>query len=139
MIEEQTIRLTFYDGFDGPCIMLFGPMTTDLEPLRDCFRRLSVGEGPFDLEKMPFIHPGSNVRVRLQVSGSTGRYISRGIARQSATPHSFWWSHTVEEWDDLYELLDGFKGPGHQYLARYPEEDAVVVVSKGEHGDEMLR
>ena len=42
---------------------------------------------------------------------------------------------------DLAELIDGLiKCPtaGHQYLTRYPDEDAIAVVSKGEYGDEML-
>jgi hypothetical protein len=42
----------------------------------------------------------------------------------------------------LAELLDGMiqsKKPGHQYLTRFPDEDAIVVVSKGEYSDEMLK
>ena len=46
-----------------------------------------------------------------------------------------------EGWDYLAALLESLvksPTPGHQYLTSYPNEDAIVVVSKGEYGDELL-
>lgn len=52
------------------------------------------------------------------------------------------WTHAAEGWDYLDALVDGLVKdtvPGHQYLTRYPDEDAIVVFSKGEYSDDVLR
>ncbi len=57
------------------------------------------------------------------------RQVSSGQGRK------FEWKRTSEGWDYMAHLLDGLvgnSGPGHHYLTRYPGEDAIVVVSKGD-------
>lgn len=64
-----------------------------------------------------------------------------GIRRLPLHERSFTWSRTFQGWDYLAKLLDGLiesNCEGHQYLTRYPDEDAVVVVSKGEYSDSVM-
>jgi len=67
----------------------------------------------------------------------------QGVRRRpSDVSPVFEWLRTQEGWDYLAELIDGLvkdTSPGHQYLSAYPSEDAIVVVSKGEYGDEVLQ
>ena len=39
---------------------------------------------------------------------------------------------------ELVDELARSPGPGHQYLTTHPGDDAIVVVSKGEYGDDVL-
>jgi hypothetical protein len=61
--------------------------------------------------------------------------------KPSSLDQEFEWQRTAEGWDYLAELIDGLvksPTPGHQYLSAYPSEEAIVVVSKGEYGEEVL-
>jgi hypothetical protein len=139
------LRLAYYDASDGPRIMLFGPLEVDLLSLQQLFRRLAAGEGPFDLHALPFVEAFGGVRLTLQSSGpmfASGRGKPQGIRLTSSESPEFQWRRTAEGWDYLAELIDGIVkngGSGHQYLTAYPNEDAIVVVSKGEYSDEVLQ
>jgi hypothetical protein len=120
-------------------------MDADFGSLRELFQRLGRGEGPFDLERLDFIRP-----FHVSVSArSTGPFFGerqgtpQGIRRNSESPGvAFEWQRTADGWQYLAALIEpivvGFS-PGHQYLTSYPREDVIVVVSKGEYGDDVLR
>lgn len=144
VIDPKKIRLALYTSPDAPRVMLFGPMEADLASLKACFVGLSKREAELDLHSLPFIH-AVNVGLRLRSLGplfySKSRDGRQGLRRHLHDPHTFTWSRTNEGWDYLAELLDGLiksQSAGHQYLTRYPDEDAIVVVSKGEYGDDVL-
>jgi hypothetical protein len=90
--------------------------------------------------------PGQSIGIRIGIY--TGAMFQRwegkpqGVRRRpSDVVPAFEWLRTEEGWDYLAELIDDLvksTSPGHQYLSAYPREDAIVVVSKGEYGDEVL-
>ena len=144
MIDSNKVRLAYWASADGPRVMMFGPMQTDLESLRECFLELSKGESEMTLDSLPFIH-SVGVRLRLRSLGELFRAkegdARQGLRRQSSDDESFVWSRTNEGWEYLAELLDGLiqsQKPGHQYMTRFPDEEAIIVVSKGEYADDVL-
>lgn len=128
--------------------MLFGPMLVDLKSLQECFYQLGEGEGAFEFDLLPTVYNSGEVRLRLQSLGESFKVSGvthdarQGIRRIQGDQPSFTWTRTNEGWNYLAELLEDLVNsdePGHQYLTRYPDEDAIVVVSKGEYGDDVLR
>jgi hypothetical protein len=141
----KKIRMSFLDASDGPRIMLFGPMDVDLGSLQELFRELSQKRSHVQLEEQQFIVPFGGIRVLAKCSGAmiNGKKEGsrQGIFRTSKNQGEFEWTRSAEGWDYLAELIDGLiqgKTAGHQYLTRYPDEDVIVVVSKGEYSDEVL-
>lgn len=142
---DCNLNLAFYDASDGPRIMLFGPLNGCFEKLQELFRTLSQCSGPVQIHRLPFITVYGDLRLIASCSGSMFKPGGKiqGL-RKEPSPHGqeFHWRRTAEGWDYLAELIDGLvrsSTPGHQYLSAYPKEDAIVVVSKGEYGDEVLQ
>jgi hypothetical protein len=141
------LRLTFYDASDGPRIVLFGPADADFQSLQRLFVRLSqTPEMTCELADQPFIAAFGGTKVLLVCSGPMfphKRSGGQGIRRvESVTLPVFEWRRSAEAWDYLAELIDPIvkeSTPGHHYLTRYPGEDAIVVLSKGEYGDNILQ
>ena len=145
MIGSKLLRLAFYDAPDGPRIMLFGPKEVDIGALRGCFRRLSLGEGPLQLHLQPFVFAAGNIQIGMYSTGGLFKnktpVSQQGIRRTQDESCSYTWTRTNEGWDYLAELIDSLTklgSTGHQYLTRYPDEDAIVVVSKGEYADDVI-
>lgn len=143
--SDARIRLSFFDASDGPRIVFFGPLDVDLAALQQCFRRLSQEGGQIQLDKEQFVLPFGGIQVLAKCSGAVikGRNEGKqqGIFRRPGLPFCFDWTRSADGWDYLAELIDGLvqsKTAGHQYLTRYPGEDAIVVVSKGEYSDDVL-
>jgi hypothetical protein len=141
----KKIRMSFLEASDGPRIMLFGPLDVDLGSLQQTFRKLSQECSYLQLEEQQFIVPFGGIRVLAKCSGAmiNGKKEGnrQGILRRSTNPVEFEWTRSAEGWDYLAELIDGLiqsKTAGHQYLTRYPDENVIVVVSKGEYSDEVL-
>lgn len=143
MLDPSLIRMAFYEGSDGPRLMLFGPCEAAFVSLQKCFRQLAqCGEGQsIDLERLPCIHGVDGLNVRLTSCGPMLDSLAadQGIRRKSGT--SFEWKRTKAGWQQLGDLIEGLLNsdtPCHQYLSMYPNEDAIVVVSKGEYTDDVL-
>lgn len=140
----RKIRMACYPGSDGPRIMLFGPADVDFRPLQDLFRALSKNEGPFEMHNLDFIAAFSGTRIVAACSGS--RYKDsfgkpQGIWRAGDSENEYVWQKTAEGWDYLAELIEPLvcgSRSGHQYLSSYPSENAIIVLSRGEYGDEVL-
>jgi hypothetical protein len=141
----KKIRMACYLGSDGPRIMLFGPADVDFRPLQEVFQALSQIKGPFEIDKLDFIVPFGGTRIVASCSGSMfkGPFGKpQGIQRAGGSENAFVWQKTAEGWDYLAELiapLVSCSSSGHQYLSSYPSEDAIVVLSRGEYGDEVLQ
>jgi len=141
------LRLTFYDASDGPRLVLFGPLNADFESIQRLFMKLSQTPGmTCELADQSFIAAFGGTKVRLSCSGPMfphKRSGGQGIRRvEPATLPIFEWQRSAEAWDYLAELIDPIvkeSTPGHQYLTRFPGEDAIVVLSKGEYGDDILQ
>ena len=143
MINKKIIRLSYYDSKDGPRLVIFGPMEIELFRLRKCFSELSGGEKTFDLDSLEFVH-SAGVTLRLQSLGDQTKIVDGaplGLQRILSTNQSFVWRLRNKGWKYLGELIDGLiesKVAGHQYLTHFPDDDAIVVVSKGEYADNVL-
>lgn len=142
----SSLRLAFYLGSDGPRLMIFGPLDADFGQLQDLFRRMSRSPGAsYALHEEPFITAFGGVRVTLVSTGPVATqtpHLHAGLSaiRTGDTP-SFEWHTTAAGWDHLAELVGGLIACTkrcHQYLTRYPLEDAIVVLSKGEYGDDVI-
>lgn len=139
------LRLAYYDASDGPRIMLFGPMDADILALQNFFYWLSQGEKSTRLDEQPFIVTFGDVEITSTCTGTTVQECTdgkaQGLRRIEHDRSHFEWCRTSEDWDYLAELIDGMadnRNACHQYLTRYPDEDAIVVVSKGEYSDEIM-
>ena len=130
MIPQENIRLGFYTSHDGPRLLLFGPIVVDFRPLQDTFRQLSQNEQCIQLEAQPFV---SSTKVALTlISIATQR--SGLLPRLSQDDWKFTWSGQLDEWDILADLVDSTvqaKHACHQYLTSCPDDDAIVVISRG--------
>jgi hypothetical protein len=140
------LNLAFYDASDGPRIMIFGPVAGCFDKLQELFRTLSKGGKPIEIHRLPFIRAFGDLRLVASCSGSIFKQPEgkiQGLRRKpSQVGQEFEWKRTAEGWDYLAELIDDLvrtSTPGHQYLSAYPKEDAIVVVSKGEYGDDILK
>lgn len=140
------IRMCFVNASDGPRIMLFGPIDVNLFALQECFRELRKRGGEIRLEKQRFLVSFGGVEVVARCSGSLAGTKELGtqgrLVQNTKNAVHFEWTRSAEGWDYLAELMDGLiqsKTPGHQYLTDYPKDDAIVVVSKGEYSDDLLR
>lgn len=128
--------------------MLFGPLEVDLISLQTCFYGLAKDGGidSIQLDQLPWIHTADGVKVRLLSCDLKDEFVKRnsafGIRKIDTCSNSYLWKQTKEEWQFLGNLIQGlldFKKPCHQYLSSYPSDDAIVVVSKGEYTDEVLK
>lgn len=143
----RKIRLAYYEAGDGPRLMLFGPLDVDLPNLQTLFRQLSSTPGKsVQLEEQSFVVAFHGVRLALSCSGSMlerPRDAHAGLRRATGQVEPvFEWVRTAEGWDYLAELVEGLieaEKPGHQYMTSYPDADAIVVVSKGEYDDAVVR
>ena len=142
----RKLRLALYEASDGPRVMIFGPLDADFSSLQKLFVQLSQKPGmSCKLEEEPFVATFGGVSVSMSCSGPMFSEINsaaHGLRRnQQESDPVFKWQRSAEGWDYLAELIHvlatGTNG-GHQYLTSYPSEDAIVVVSKGEYGDEVL-
>jgi hypothetical protein len=144
--SQYRIKMAYYPGSDGPRIMLFGPNETDFTMLQAIFRELTQKGGPYEFHTLPFIETFGGIQLTARCAGSMfdfTRSTALGLRRSgSDLEPRFEWIRTSEGWDYFAELINGLiasPSPGHQYLTAFPSEDAIVVVSKGEYGDEVLK
>lgn len=113
--------------------MLFGSMKMNLQELRRLF--VSIAEGQAcQLHTMKFVTPVDDIRIALFCVDT----LHGGLYRAKDGEHSYTWTQSSEEWLHIVDLLDAlieYQIPCHQYLTHYPNDDATVVVSKGEYAD----
>lgn len=143
--SAKQVRLAYYVAADGARLILFGPMDVDLSPLKECFAQLGGQEGIVDLESLPFVHGAVGVKMRLQSLKNEAGFHSRlrpGVHAVREGGPAFQWTRTCEEWKEmagLIEKMQASKGPCHQYFPQEASDDAKVVLSKGEYGDDGLK
>jgi hypothetical protein len=141
----KRLRMAFYEASDGPWIMLWGPMDAEFGKLQSTFFWLSEHPGhSVAIHDLPFIASFGGLEVAAIASSMrfTHRAGPQGIRRVSNTNDlHFSWQRNAQGWDYLGHLIDGVVSKAkacHQYLTRYPDEDAIVILSKGEYDDSAL-
>lgn len=146
LIDPALVRLAFYESSEGPRIMIFGSMCTNLQAVQECFHELSEEKCNLELGEQSFVFVAGDIRLRLRSSDDffeeTDGESMLGLRRIENEQCSFIWTRTKEGWDYLAKLIAGMisaKHSGHQYLTNFPDDDAIVVVSKGEYGDEVIQ
>ena len=137
MIDSSLIRLAFYEGSDGPRVVLFGPQEAAFKSLQQCFRQLAgCGEaGSIVLERLPWVFAAGGISLKLtsygSISESPQQRLDDGIRKTHIGALSFEWKQTKEGWQDLVDLMQSLldsEASCHQYLTRNPIEDAIVVL-----------
>jgi len=141
----RRLRLVYRSFSDGPHVLLFGPLDADFHSLQDLFQRLGQSAGQYELHRQPFVAAFNETQVTMV---SCGHFYSRpddpqgGIHRVAGSKgNHFEWRRTTEGWAYFAELVDSLvrsERPGHHELTRYPREDAIVEVAKGEYDDTVL-
>jgi hypothetical protein len=139
----RSIRLSFYRASDGLRVMFFGPLYADFASLQRCFRKIAASTVPVQMDTEDFIVAFSGIKIRALSSGAMLDIskIRQGFHSSANSATHFQWACTNERWEYLAELIDGLiesTVPGHLYLTHFPDEDAIVVVSKGEYSDSVL-
>jgi hypothetical protein len=126
--------------------MIFGPLDADFGSLQQLFTRLSrAPSDPCELDQQPFVAAFSGTKITLASSGPmfAQKGHATGIRRvKAASGLVFEWCRTAEGWDYLAKLIEPIvtkADAAHQYLTSYPSEDVIVVLSKGEYGDDVLQ
>lgn len=140
------IRLAHYLASDGPRIMMFGPHDADFAAVRDLFLHLSTSPGMIcSLETQPFVAAFGGIQVSMichdRPLGPHRCTDERLQVVKGGPPLAFKWARTAGGWDHLAALTDSLihsSSTGHQYLTDNPTDDAIVILSKGEYGDEAL-
>ncbi len=136
------LRLAYYVAPDGPRIILFGPLDAQFEELRILFEHLADGSKTVvSLHQQPFVVAFGGIEITLSVLSLGADKISNGVHHKTENAPIYNWSNQRQKWTYYANLVDGllktFK-PCHQYLSSYPQEDAIVVISKGEYRDDVL-
>ncbi len=142
---ESRLRLTYYQASDGPRVMIFGPVDASFACLQRLFLWMGEAAGrQCELSLQPFVTAFANTRILLANIGApcgNTRYCAGLRQAKGASGPAFEWCETSERWLDLAELIVPIVGTpeaAHQYLTTYPHDDAIVVLSKGEYGDDVL-
>lgn len=147
MLDSSQIRMAFYQGSDGPRVMLFGPRDAAFELFKQCVCQLAEcgNTDAIELHRKPWVYASGGVTLRLTLINSEcdsrRQRILPGIRRTCISPPSFEWRQTNQGWGELVELVQELidaDSDCHQYLTSYPTEEAIVVLSKGEYDDSVL-
>jgi hypothetical protein len=141
----KQLRMAYYRASDGPWIMLWGPMDAEFGKLQSTFFWLSEHPGEsVAVHELPFIASFGGLEVAAITSSTRFTHVaeSQGIRRiPNVSDLHFSWRRNPEGWDYLGHLIEGIVSKDkacHQYLTRYPDEDAIVILSKGEYDDSAL-
>jgi len=142
----RKLRMCLVEASDGLRIVLFGPMDADIDALQRSFVLLSRDCGYLQLERQRYVAAFGGVRILLQCSvspkGASNHASRKGLFKNTNDPFQFEWTLSAEDWDDLAAMIYGLVSSddvGHQYLTRHPQDDATLVVSRGEYSDEILK
>lgn len=104
---------------------------------QDATAVLTLTEQPFIASPPDLIIDASAYPPPTTLFGRVLREITvRRVPNPTATVLQ--WRGSTDDWDDvalLVRSLAASSGPGHQYLSGSTADDAMIVLSKGEHRD----
>ncbi|MFN0207492.1 MAG: hypothetical protein ACKVS6_14395 [Planctomycetota bacterium] len=130
---------------DGARILISGALDTDLAPLQNLFERLGRERNEFSLSNLPFIVAIDQLDIVAKSTSGTNQKSSllseHTLFLRANSPMTFERIQTSERWMDLVELIDPIiksTAPCHQYLTESINDDAIIVLSKGEYSSEGM-
>jgi len=140
-MPENMLIIDYYQGLDGPTVIIVSKSEESIVIFRDVVRRLVSGE-------IAEIDLCQSEGVRL--TGLTSFVIKADSKRSKTFDQSIWitqdkkessyralWAKSPERWQDTLELVEGLIQTGggrHQYLQEPFYEDAVIEFSYKEEG-----
>lgn len=127
----------FYQGSDGPTIILIAESSSGCKKLQDTLRDLGSGGERRVLTQEPWVAIANVDAIEMVVRSEGPRVSLQRRAHDGSA--SFIWSATTDGWLYLAELIqtlcDG--GIGHHYLTEDVDDAALIELSVGE--EEVLR
>ncbi|UCG61184.1 MAG: hypothetical protein JSV52_12785 [Candidatus Zixiibacteriota bacterium] len=140
-MQEDGVLIGYYEGSDGPTIILISKAEQSMRLLRDIVSRLSTNDQlEMDLGNEPSIQLfdlSSFVLVsddRKHKTFEQSVYVGR--VKGGEKPQARWVKSRAR-WKDTLELINGLIASGggrHQYLEEPFSEDAVIELSYKEEG-----
>jgi hypothetical protein len=106
-----------------------------------------IPSNSFEIHDLPFIASFGGVRLTAICKDHLSEGSRDPLGREKTLTvddpriPTYVWKQGPEGWEYLSRLIDGLISatmPCHHYLTKYPEDDALVVVSKGEYSDKVL-
>lgn len=135
--STRRLRLKRYPAFDGPKIVLFGPLEADFTELRQAFIDLSEGARNVRVDLLPFVVREDDVKiVAAPLPVRHPNPAMPGLFAVGDDSYEYEWIGSHDDWRTLADLTESVclaGEPCHQYLSHYPGNDATVVISKGEY------
>ena len=128
----QEATLHFYQGANGPTLMFQMYDQSQLEGLKTIFRQVSEGNpARISLKKSGIVNVMDGIDDLLFVLDPKDKDPSRMVRKvgENANGSVFQFQRHGEGWFECSELLDGLTLPGHQYLSRGSDDEALVMVS----------
>ena len=130
--NNRRASLNFFQGTDGPTLMLLMFESADLSGLKAIFHSLAEGEhSKVSLRAARIVEFASaidDVVFSRIVDGDEPSRMVRKV-RDTLRGPLFEFRRHKEGWLECAELIEGLTGPGHQYLSRGPSDEALVMVS----------
>jgi hypothetical protein len=130
------IQVDYYDGAYGPTILIIANQQSSRLAIRDLLLAMSEGRhAQVDFTQIGGVRVLSplSLILRFEENQRTGKSLILKSLNPSA---AFEWSQTSADWKYCYDLVDVLardSRPGHQYLTHEGVDDALVIISHGEH------
>jgi hypothetical protein len=130
--NNRRASLNFFQGADGPTLMLLMFEDADLSELKTIFRGLAEGEhAKVSLRAAGIVEFANAIDDLVFLRIVDGDEPSRMVRKVQDTFRGplFEFRRHKEGWLECAELVEGLTGPGHQYLSRGLSDEALVMVS----------
>jgi hypothetical protein len=130
--DMRRASLNFFQGANGPTLLLLMFEDADLLGLKAIFLRLAEGEQEkVSLRAAGIVGFASAIDDVVFVRFVEGDEPSRMVRKVQDTLRGplFEFRRHKKGWLECAELIEGLTGPGHQYLSRGASDEALVMVS----------
>src|SRR5260370_3128736 len=129
---NKRASLNFYKGAEGPTLMFLTYEDADLVGLKAIFLSIAQGDAVgMSLRATRTVEFASAIDDLVVVRIPDEQEPSRMVRKVKDTLQGplFEFRRHKEGWLECAELIEGLKGPGHQFLSRGLSDEALVMVS----------
>jgi len=140
MKNNKRIKIDYYKGAFGPTIRIDTLSTEALILMKDSLHELASGKvSEHKFHELPFVELSGLQEFYLKLIPKQ-RTKTVEIVKSEKDKTAFYWSNSLEGWDQCAGLLDGITEtvPSHQYLSEEGIDDAVIVVAYLELKENMM-
>jgi hypothetical protein len=133
---REAASLQFYQGAQGPTLLIQMYEQSQIEGLKAIFGRISEGDpAKISLRKSGIVKTLDGVDDLIFALQTNDKDPSRMVRKvgENANGCLFQFQRHKEGWLECSGLLDGLISPGHQYLSRGSNDEAVIIVSYKEN------